>query len=86
MDDAEGGYSGRRVLIVLFVASVVTVVLGLTLIRPDPDSEPAAVNRRPFGPATAEDYDNLPLIEKGRARTQSFRSFRAAPATLPADE
>ena len=68
MADDGGGYSGRAVLVLLVVASVAVALAGVLLIRPDPDAAPAPVNRRPFGPATAEDYANLPLIEKGRAR------------------
>ena len=66
-DDApeQGGYSGRAVLVLLLLVSVATVVISLTFIRPAPNAEPAPVNRRPFGPASAEDANNRPLIEKG---------------------
>ncbi len=70
----ERGYSGRAVLVLLLVASVLTVVLALTIIRPKPGATPEPVNRRAFGPATADDARDRPLIEK-----------RNTSRTVPAD-
>ncbi len=58
------GVSGKTVLILLMTFSVLTVVIGLTFIRPEPGAEPVPANRRPFGPATRDDYRDRPLIER----------------------
>jgi hypothetical protein len=63
--DEQKGWSGRTVVVVLLVLSVVTVVIGLTAIRPEPGAEPVPVADRPFGPANEEDFKNRPLINKG---------------------
>lgn len=76
-DDEPQGVSGKTVLVLLMTVSVVTVVVGLTFIHPEPGTEPAPVNRRPFGPATRDDYRDRPLIERA-GTTQP-------PTTMPAN-
>ena len=64
---AEGGVSGKLVLALLLVVSIASVVLGFAVIRPPEGAEPVPVNRRPFGPSVDSDWQDRPLIEKGRA-------------------
>ena len=48
------------------VGAAVLTVIGFAVIRPPEGFEPAPADRRPFGPATQEDYERRPLIDKGQ--------------------
>ena len=61
------GLNGKLVLVILLISSVATVALGLAIIRPGEDFEPVPAAQRPFGPATYEERDDAPLLDKGRA-------------------
>ena len=74
----ERGVSGRAVVIALMIISAVSVVAAFAVIKPPPGFEPAPTHQRPFGPATEEDYQNRPLIDKGEAAENRRRLDEAA--------
>ncbi len=63
--DEPRGVNGLAVIIVLMVGAAVLTVIGFVVIQPPDNFEPAPASQRPFGPASQEDYDRRPLIDKG---------------------
>lgn len=77
--EAPGQFSGRMVLVLLLLLAMATVVTAVTFIRRPADSPPAAVENRPFGPATRDEVLDEPLIRRGSG------GLEPEPMPAPAD-
>lgn len=56
---------GKWVILAIFLVSIIGSTTAVLLVRPIPGSEPAAVEDRPFGPATRGEQNQAPLIYRG---------------------
>lgn len=86
-DDAPGQFSGRRVLLLLLLLVLLAAVAAVTFIRRPPGTTPAAVENRPFGPATRQEQarseqENLdqPLLYRGSKGLEPEPTTSPAPA------
>lgn len=76
-DDAPGQFSGRVVLILFLLLALLTAVTAVTFIRRPPGTTPAAIENRPFGPATRQEQ---PLLYRGSKGLQPEPTTSPSPA------
>ena len=63
------GVAGRWVVPAILIGAALTVLLAFAVIKPPPGFEPAPDADRPFGPASAAEQQDVPLIRRGGTGT-----------------